>query len=43
MKRMISFLRSTNDQRLRQDLVVKIYELNERLAKDPEWFINTVN
>lgn len=43
MKKMISFLKSTNDERLRNDLVMKIYELNERLAKDPQWFIDRTN
>lgn len=43
VKRMIAFLKSTNDERFRKDLVLKIYELNERLAPSPEWFIMRTN
>ena len=43
MEKMIKYLKSTTDERFKNDLVLKIYELNERLAPSPEWFIQKTN
>jgi hypothetical protein len=43
IEKMVKTLKSTWDERLKRDLVYKIYELNERLAPDPEWFVHKTN
>jgi len=43
MEKMIKYLKSTTDERFKKDLVYKIYELNERLAPDPDWFVQKTN
>jgi AP-4 complex subunit epsilon-1 len=43
IEKMIKTLKSSYDERLKKDLVFKIYELNERLAPDPEFFVQKTN
>ena len=43
MEKMVKYLKSTTDERFKKDLVMKIYELNERLAPDPDWFVSKIN
>lgn len=43
MEKMTKYLKSTTDEVFKIDLVNKIYDLNERLAPSPEWFIHKTN
>jgi AP-4 complex subunit epsilon-1 len=43
MDKLLTYLKSTTDDRFKQDLVMKIYELNERLAPNPDWFVKKTN
>ena len=41
--RLIAYLRQTNNEYIRSDLVAKITQLAERFAPDNQWFIQTMN
>ena len=43
MDKLIVYLKSTNEERFKHDLVLKIYELIERLSPNPDWFIRNTN
>ena len=43
MEKLLHYLKGTNDERFKADLVLKIYELNERLAPSPDWFVKKTN
>lgn len=43
IKKMLKYLKGTSDPLFRQDLVNKIYDLNEALTPDPEFFTKTTN
>lgn len=43
MDKLLTYLKSTTDDRFKHDLVMKIYELNERLAPNPDWFVKKTN
>lgn len=42
-EKLITYLRQTNDEYIRSDLVAKITQLAERFAPDNLWFIQTMN
>ena len=42
-EKLIAYLRQTNDEYIRSDLVAKITQLAERFAPDNLWFIQTMN
>lgn len=43
MEKLIAYLKSTTEERFKHDLVIKIYELIERLSPNPDWFVKNTN
>lgn len=43
INKMIGYLKSTSDPSFRKDLVNKIYDLNEALTPNPEYFVEVTN
>ena len=43
MEKLLAYLKATTEERFKQDLVQKIFELNERLAPNPDWFVKKTN
>jgi hypothetical protein len=43
MDKLLAYLKSTTEERFKHDLVQKIFELNERLAPNADWFVKKTN
>lgn len=43
MDKMVDYLRNTNDEVTKTEVVKRIGELAERFAPDTQWFLDTMN